>query len=53
MGSFRRFLNRLTETDEERLAEELRTWSESIPGTVRIAEAQPLSLIHISEPTRH
>lgn len=35
---FRRFLRRLTESDEIRLAEEVRTWSASVPGTVRIAE---------------
>ncbi len=34
----RRFLNRLTESDEERLAEEMRTWARSIPGTTLIAE---------------
>ncbi len=36
---FRRFLRRLRETDEERLAEETREWSESVDGTIRIAEA--------------
>jgi hypothetical protein len=35
----RRFLTRLTESDEVRLAEELRDWAASIPGTVRIADA--------------
>ena len=39
MGAFRRFLNRLTESDEQRLAEELRTWASTVPGTVRIADA--------------
>jgi RecG-like helicase len=48
VGSFRRFLNRLTETDEERLSEELRTWSESIPGTVRIADAQPRTRVKVA-----
>jgi OB-fold nucleic acid binding protein len=32
------FLQRLVQTDEERLAEEIREWAESVPGTTRIAE---------------
>jgi hypothetical protein len=39
MGAFRRWLARLSESDEQRLEEELRAWAESIPGTVRIADA--------------
>ncbi len=39
MGALRRFLNRLTESDEERLAEELRAWAATVPGTVRIGDA--------------
>jgi hypothetical protein len=39
MGAFRRWLARLSESDEQRLDEELRAWAESIPGTVRIADA--------------
>lgn len=39
MGALRRFLSRIAESDEERLAQELRQWAESIPGTVRVAEA--------------
>jgi hypothetical protein len=39
VGAFRRWLARLSESDERRLDEELRTWAESIPGTVRIADA--------------
>ena len=35
----RRFLHRLRETDEERLAEETREWAASVDGTVRIADA--------------
>jgi RecG-like helicase len=34
----RRWLHRLTQTDQERLAEELRAWAEGVPGTVRIAD---------------
>ena len=39
MGRFRRFLDRFTESDEERLASSVQAWSESVPGTVRIADA--------------
>jgi hypothetical protein len=39
MGALRRWLARLSESDEQRLDEELRVWAESIPGTVRIADA--------------
>jgi RecG-like helicase len=35
----RRFLHRLTESDEDRLAAELKAWADAVPGTVRIAEA--------------
>ena len=36
---FRRFLDRLQETEEERLAEEIRTWADEIPGAVPIDHA--------------
>jgi RecG-like helicase len=39
MGRLHRFLQRLTETDETRLAAEIREWAETVPGSVRIAEA--------------
>jgi RecG-like helicase len=48
MGALRRFLSRLAETDEQRLAEELREWAESIPGTVRIADAAPRSKVKMA-----
>jgi hypothetical protein len=41
LATLRRFLRRLTEGDEERLAAELRTWAATVPGTVRIAETEP------------
>ena len=41
MGWFRRWLDRLTETDEARLDAEISDWAESVPGTVRIREAHP------------
>jgi hypothetical protein len=39
MGAFRRFLERLTESDETRLAAEIRQWAEQVPGSVRISDA--------------
>jgi hypothetical protein len=39
MGYLRRFLDRFTESDEERLASSVQAWAETIPGTVRIAGA--------------
>ena len=39
MGALRRWLDRLTESDEARLATEIRTWAGSVPGTVPIDEA--------------
>ncbi|MGZ8566823.1 MAG: OB-fold nucleic acid binding domain-containing protein [Actinomycetota bacterium] len=39
MGALRRFLDRLTETDEARLAAEIRDWAAKVPGSVRIADA--------------
>jgi hypothetical protein len=39
MGVIRRFLDRLTESDEARHAAEIRTWSESVPGAIRIGGA--------------
>jgi RecG-like helicase len=41
VSRLRRFLDRLTETDQERLAQELTTWAASIPGTTRITDAKP------------
>lgn len=40
MGALRRFFDRLTETDEARLAAEVREWADSVQGSVRIADAQ-------------
>jgi hypothetical protein len=39
MGAFRRFMRRLSESDEERLATTVTEWAASVPGTVRIGEA--------------
>ena len=39
MGVFRRWLDRLTESDEARLAAEVRDWSKRVAGTMSIADA--------------
>jgi RecG-like helicase len=39
MGVLRRFFERLKESDEARLAAEIRGWAEKVPGTTRIADA--------------
>src|SRR5437667_4440189 len=48
MAHDRRFLTRLTESDEERLASELSAWAVSISGTVRIADAQPRTRVMLA-----
>jgi RecG-like helicase len=47
VSAVRRWLARLSETDEERLAAETRAWADTVTGSVRIAEAplrQPVKL---------
>jgi RecG-like helicase len=44
----RGYLRRVTETDEERLAQELREWASTIPGAVRIADARPRSRVKLA-----
>lgn len=39
MGAIRRFFDRLKESDEVRLSTEIRDWAETVPGTIRIADA--------------
>jgi RecG-like helicase len=48
MGALRRYLDRLTESDESRLAKYTRTWSEGIPGTTRIGEARARDRVKIA-----
>ena len=48
MGALRRFLARLSETDEQRMEEELKAWADSIPGTVRIADAPPRERVKLA-----
>ncbi len=44
----RRFLHRVTESDEERLREEILAWASGIPGTVRIAEAPTRTPVRVA-----
>jgi RecG-like helicase len=39
VGILRRFLERLTESDEQRLSQEIRTWAAAVGGATPIAEA--------------
>jgi RecG-like helicase len=48
MGLFRRFFDKLSESDEARHSAEIKTWSEKIPGTVRIADAAPRERVRIA-----
>jgi RecG-like helicase len=36
----RGFLTRLTESDEQRLAEEIQRWADTVPGTARITDTE-------------
>jgi RecG-like helicase len=38
MGALRRLLDKLGESDDARLAAEIRAWAESVPGTCRISD---------------
>jgi hypothetical protein len=46
--AFRAYLRRVTETDEERLAQELKEWAQTVPGAVRVAEAKPRTRVKIA-----
>jgi hypothetical protein len=48
LDPFRRFLRRMAESDEHRYAEEIRAWAESVPGSVRIAEASARSRVKLA-----
>jgi RecG-like helicase len=48
MGRLHRFLQRLTESDEARLASEIREWAETVSGSVRIADAPMRTHVRIA-----
>jgi RecG-like helicase len=48
VGWFRRFVERLNESDETRLAEETRAWASTIDDAVRIADAPARQPVRIA-----
>jgi len=48
LGPFRRFLLRMAESDEQRLAEEIQGWAATVPGTVRIRDAPTRSRVKVA-----
>jgi RecG-like helicase len=48
LDPFRRFIRRMAESDEQRYAEEILAWAHKVPGSVRIAEAQPRSRVKLA-----
>jgi RecG-like helicase len=48
MGVFRRFFDKLSESDEARHAAEIQSWSDTIPGTARIADAPSRERVRIA-----
>jgi hypothetical protein len=52
MGPLRRWFQRLTETDEERMAAELREWAETVPDTIRIADSPSREPVRIAAAVR-
>ena len=48
MSRLRRFLQRLTESDEARLSAEIREWAETVEGSVRIADAPMRTRVRIA-----
>lgn len=49
---FRKLFQRFTETDEERLAAEVREWSESVPETTRIATSEARRPVRVAGTVR-
>jgi RecG-like helicase len=48
MSALRRLLQRFTESDQERLANEIRAWSETVPDSIRIADAASRGRVKIA-----
>ena len=49
---FRRFIQRFTETDEQRLAGEVREWADSVPGTTRLEASKAREPVRIAAAVR-
>ncbi len=45
---FRRFLRRMSESDEQRYAEEIEAWAAKVPGAVRIRDATARSRVKLA-----
>lgn len=45
---FRRFLRRMSESDEQRYAAEIEAWSSSVAGAARIREAPPRQRVKVA-----
>ena len=52
MGVLKRFLDRVTETDEERLLGEIREWIATVPGVVPLAEAPMRQRVRVAGQVR-
>jgi hypothetical protein len=48
----RRFVDRLTETDEDRLAAEIREWADTVPASVRIVDAPDRTRVKLAGAVR-
>ena len=48
LDPIRRFFSRMAETDEQRYADEIQTWSATVPGTVRIRDAATRSRVKLA-----
>jgi RecG-like helicase len=48
MGALRRLLRRFTESDQTRLASDIRSWAETVPDSIRLADAPPRGRVKIA-----
>jgi RecG-like helicase len=48
LDPFRRFLSRMAESDEQRLAEEIRRWASQVPGTTRISDVPTRDRVRVA-----
>ena len=48
LDPIRRLFSRMAETDEQRYADEIQTWSATVPGTVRIRDATTRSRVKLA-----
>jgi RecG-like helicase len=48
VGPFRRLFGRLSQSDEDRLAAEIRTWAADVPDTARISDAPSRTPVRVA-----